>query len=84
MIMNLNHFIYNSFSFVSKIADGRAVPNQLGFNHPLNSAMEGLINLHHDICFILLIVLMLVLWLLFKVVYYFFALNYKLEILFLV
>ena len=71
MIMNLDHFIYNSFSFVSKIADGRALPNQLGFNHPLNSAMEGLINLHHDICFILLIILMLVLWLLFKVVYYF-------------
>ena len=36
---------------------------QMGFQDPATASMEGIIDLHHDICFFLLVILVLVLWL---------------------
>lgn len=51
-------YLVNFFSF----ADA-PTPWQMGFQDPATASMEGIIDLHHDICFFLLMVLMLVLWL---------------------
>nr|WIW67220.1 cytochrome c oxidase subunit II [Chlorolobion braunii] len=37
-------------------------PWQMGFQDPATASMEGIIDLHHDICFFLLVILVLVLW----------------------
>jgi len=36
---------------------------QMGFQDPATAAMEGIVDLHHDICFFLVTILVLVLWL---------------------
>ena len=46
-------------------------PKQYLFQNPATPVMEGIINLHHDIVFILFVVIGLVLWLLFAIVFYF-------------
>lgn len=38
-------------------------PWQMGFQDPATASAEGIIDLHHDICFFLLVILVLVLWL---------------------
>ena len=38
-------------------------PWQMGFQDPATAAMEGIVDLHHDICFFLITILVLVLWL---------------------
>ena len=38
-------------------------PWQMGFQDPATAAMEGIVDLHHDICFFLVTILVLVLWL---------------------
>lgn len=38
-------------------------PWQMGFQDPATKAMMGIIDLHHDICFFLITILVLVLWL---------------------
>jgi cytochrome c oxidase subunit 2 len=38
-------------------------PWQMGFQDPATASMEGIIDLHHDICFFLVVILVLVLWL---------------------
>lgn len=38
-------------------------PWQMGFQDPATASMEGIVDLHHDICFFLLVILVLVLWL---------------------
>ena len=38
-------------------------PWQMGFQDPATAGMEGIVDLHHDICFFLLVILVLVLWL---------------------
>lgn len=42
--------------------------------------MEGIIDLHHDLCFFLILVSIFVSWILFNVIYYFNTTNYNLKI----
>nr|YP_009054673.1 cytochrome c oxidase subunit 2a [Neochloris aquatica]AIK29161.1 cytochrome c oxidase subunit 2a [Neochloris aquatica] len=46
-------------------------PWQMLFQDPLTLAMEGIVDLHHDICFFLITILILVLWLGARIVYRF-------------
>lgn len=40
---------------------------QMGFQDPATKAMMGIVDLHHDICFFLVTILILVLWLGFRI-----------------
>lgn len=44
-------------------------PWQMGFQDPATKAMMGMVDLHHDICFFLVTILVLVLWLGARIVY---------------
>lgn len=67
---NLNLFkvkkqtkIYMTFwVWLQSFADA-PTPWQMGFQDPATASMEGIIDLHHDICFFLVVILVLVLWL---------------------
>lgn len=48
--------------WVHSLADA-PTPWQMGFQDPATASMEGIVDLHHDICFFLLVILVLVLWL---------------------
>lgn len=60
----------STFSQKGALADAPE-PNQLGFQDPATPAMEGVIDLHHDICFFLTIILVFVVWMLFRTVFHF-------------
>ena len=44
---------------------------QIGFQDPATPIMQGIIDLHHDICFFLLVILVFVLWVLARTLYHF-------------
>ena len=44
---------------------------QMGFQDPATPVMQGIIDLHHDICFFMIIVLVFVLWMLIRTLYFF-------------
>lgn len=44
---------------------------QMGFQDPATPIMQGIIDLHHDICFFLLVILVFVLWVLARTLYHF-------------
>ena len=44
---------------------------QMGFQDPATPVMQGIIDLHDDICFFLIIILSLVLWMLMRTLYFF-------------
>ena len=46
-------------------------PWQMGFQDPATKAMMGIVDLHHDICFFLITILILVLWLGARILYSF-------------
>lgn len=46
-------------------------PWQIGFQDPATPVMQGLIDLHHDVCFFLLVILVFVLWMGFRTLLYF-------------
>lgn len=48
---------------------------QMGFQDPATPVMQGIVDLHHDICFFLLVVLVFVLWMLSRTLYHFHALR---------
>lgn len=56
--------------FVTSNAD-QPTPWQMLFQDPQTQAMEGIVDLHHDICFFLITILILVLWLGARIVYRF-------------
>lgn len=60
----------NFLVWVHSYAD-QPVDWQTGFQDPATSSMEGLVDLHHDICFFLVTILILVLWLGARIVYSF-------------
>jgi heme/copper-type cytochrome/quinol oxidase subunit 2 len=55
---------------VVSLADAPA-PWQMGFQDPATKAMMGIVDLHHDICFFLITILILVLWLGGRILYSF-------------
>ena len=44
---------------------------QMGFQDPATPVMQGIIDLHHDICFFLLVILVFVMWMLARTLYHF-------------
>lgn len=46
-------------------------PWQIGFQDPATPVMQGLIDLHHDVCFFLLVILVFVLWMGTRTLFYF-------------
>jgi cytochrome c oxidase subunit 2 len=50
---------------------GLALPGQVGFQVPATPIMEGLIDLHHDIMFFLVFIIVFVLYLLAAIVFLF-------------
>lgn len=46
-------------------------PWQYGFQDPATPVMEGIVDLHHDICFFLIVILVFVLWMLSRTLFYF-------------
>ncbi len=46
-------------------------PWQYGFQDPATPVMEGIVDLHHDICFFLILIIVFVLWMLSRTVFYF-------------
>lgn len=44
---------------------------QMGFQDPATPVMQGIIDLHHDICFFLLVILVFVIWMLARTLYHF-------------
>nr|YP_009054626.1 cytochrome c oxidase subunit 2a [Chlorotetraedron incus]AIK29114.1 cytochrome c oxidase subunit 2a [Chlorotetraedron incus] len=59
-----------SWVWVHSNADA-PTPWQMLFQDPATAAMEGIVDLHHDICFFLITILVLVLWLGARIVYSF-------------
>jgi len=53
---------------------------QMGFQDPASPIMEGIIDLHHDLCFFLILVSVFVSWVLFNIIYYFNSTNYNLKV----
>jgi len=43
-------------------------PWQYGFQDPATPVMEGIVDLHHDICFFLILIIVFVLWMLSRTV----------------
>lgn len=48
-----------------------AMPWQITFQDPATASLEGIVDLHHDICFFLLVILVLVFWLGSRIVFSF-------------
>lgn len=46
-------------------------PWQYGFQDPATPVMQGIIDLHHDICFFMLVILVFVVWVLARTLYHF-------------
>lgn len=57
------------FDFAHKDA---ATPWQLSFQDPASPIMEGIIDLHHDIFFFIMFILLFVMWMLFRTVFHFY------------
>jgi len=53
---------------------------QIGFQDPASPIMEGIIDLHHDLFFFMILVSVFVSWILFNIIYYFNTTNYNLRI----
>merc|ERR1712146_437488 len=56
--------------FISMFSLDSAQPWQFGFQDAASPVMEGIINLHHDLMYIICVIFMFVLWLLGRAVYF--------------
>lgn len=61
-------------SLVTEASSDAADPLQLGFQDAATPMMQGIIDLHHDIFFFLILILVFVLWILVRALWHF---NYK-------
>jgi cytochrome c oxidase subunit 1 len=59
------------FSIISLFSFDFAEPWQLTFQDPATSIMEGIIDLHHDIMFFLILIIVFILWILLRTIYVF-------------
>lgn len=74
MILKILFYLLPSFS-LSTVYNDSAQPWQIGFQDPATPIMEGIINLHHDLIFFLIIILIFITWLLVRALYLFNAKN---------
>ena len=68
--MYLLGYLNAAFSYNLIFADAPE-PWQYGFQDPATPVMEGIVDLHHDICFFLIVILVFVLWMLSRTLFYF-------------
>ena len=68
----ISSFLIFSFSFLT-ISVNCDSPEawQMSFQDPATPLMEGIINLHHDLMFIVIFIAIFVLWMLLRTVYLF-------------
>nr|UNJ18896.1 cytochrome c oxidase subunit 2 [Cyanidiaceae sp.] len=59
-----------------EVLNDAAQPWQLGFQDPATPIMEGIVNMHHDIMFFLILIFIFVLWMLFRTLLLF---NFKIN-----
>jgi cytochrome c oxidase subunit 2 len=74
--MNLYFLIISffvNFSFLSSTNLDFARPWQLGFQDAASPIMEGIISFHHDVMFIMTIIMIFVFWMLMRILYLFHA-----------
>ena len=73
---NYNHQLMKFALFIVSIFNFKAYQDapeawQVGFQDPATPVMQGIIDLHHDICFFLLVILIFVIWMLARTLYHF-------------
>jgi len=65
-------FLGNRLSFINKIKRFKFLDSpenwQLGFQDPASSIMEGVIELHHDIMYFLIVIIIFVSWMLIRII----------------
>jgi len=67
----LVHLSLSVISFLHFISLADAPENwQVGFQDPATPIMQGIIDLHHDIFFFMLVILVLVIWMLARTLYH--------------
>ena len=66
-------YIYLVFLFSLPILGSFDAPEawQMGFQDPATPVMQGIIDLHHDICFFMVVILVFVIWMLARTLYHF-------------
>ena len=62
-----------NFSFLSSTNLDYARPWQLGFQDAASPIMEGIISFHHDVMFLMIIIMIFVFWMLMRILYLFHA-----------
>jgi len=67
-MFKFNLFLQDLFSINRVASCDHAEPWQLSFQDPATPVMEGIINLHHDIMFVLTSIMILVSWMLYKAI----------------
>lgn len=70
----------NLSSFNNAVLYDAPSHGQIGFQDPASPIMEGIIDLHHDLFFFMILVSVFVSWILFNIIYYFNTTNYNLKL----
>lgn len=65
-IILLFFFFFNSFLILDA-----STPWQISFQDPATPVMEGIINFHNDLMFVIILIIIFVLWLLIRCIYFF-------------
>ena len=71
ILMPMYIFLLSFFLFPSLARQDAPEPWQMGFQDPATPVMQGIIDLHHDICFFMAVILVFVMWMLSRTLYHF-------------
>ena len=65
--------VFYTFLFLTPVCVWQDAPEawQIGFQDPATPTMQGIVDLHHDICFFMSVILVFVLWMLGRSLYHF-------------
>ena len=64
-------YIFFYFLLPSYVYADAPEPWQINFQDPATPVMQGIIDLHHDICFFMIVIAIFVLWMLTRTLYHF-------------
>ena len=64
-------FFLTFLLFPTQVRQDAPEPWQMGFQDPATPVMQGIIDLHHDICFFMVVILVFVMWMLSRTMYHF-------------
>ena len=71
ILMPMYIFLVSFVFFPSLARQDAPEPWQMGFQDPATPVMQGIIDLHHDICFFMAVILVFVMWMLSRTLYHF-------------